>query len=195
MTDRVPGGLEAELRSLMRHADAEAEAERQEIEYETDRAEVKRQDLADRAVWSMMSGERWRITFGRREVEGQIVHVGQNFVGLQDGYGNLHDVVLAAAGPIRVVETRVNEGRAPTTFRPATFRARLLGLEQSHLVELSGGGGLWAVTGVVESVNHDHLELTEPSGNTCLTPIDVIDYLGRPATDPRTRQRRPTHQR
>ena len=165
-----------------------ADEELAEIEYETERAELKRQDLTARSMQAMMEGERWQVSLGGRVVEGRVVHAGQNFTGFEDRHGNLHDVVHRAIAVIRVVKTDPRQGRAPTTLRPATFMARLLGLEQAREVELAGHDGSWAVIGVIDSVNSDHVIVTERSGETSIVAIDAIGYLGR-TLDQRRRER------
>lgn len=168
-----------EFRTMARQLRREAEAELAELEYETERAEVKQRDLTARSMLAMMEGERWQVTIGGRAVDGTVVHPGQDYVGLQDRVGNLHDVVHAAIGVIRIVEVEPAEGRAPITFRPATFRARLLSVEQVREVELGGLAGSWSLVGTIDSVNNDHLVFVERSGETSLVPLAAIGYLGR----------------
>ncbi len=168
-----------EFMALARRVRSTADEELTEIEYETDRAEQKRQDLTTRSMQAMMEGERWIVTFGPRMVEGQVVHAGQNFIGLEDRYGNLHDVRHSAMAFVRIGETDPRQGRAPTTFRPATFVARLLGLEQLRQVELGGSDGAWSAVGTIESVNSDHLVMLDQTGETLILPLDSIGYLGR----------------
>jgi hypothetical protein len=168
-----------EFRTMARQLRAEAEAELTELEYETERAEIKQRDLTARSMLAMMEGERWQVTLGTRAVDGVVVHAGQNYVGLQDRMGNLHDVVHSAIGVIRIVEVDPTAGRAPITFRPATFRARLLSVEQVREVELAGMGGAWSLLGAIDSVNSDHLVLTERNGEVSLVPLASIGYLGR----------------
>ncbi|MEL7157765.1 MAG: hypothetical protein AAFN30_14345, partial [Actinomycetota bacterium] len=128
-------------------------------------------------------GERWQVDLGARVIDGIVVHVGQNYTGLQDRAGNLHDIVHRAISLIRIAGRDGARGRAPTTLRPATFLARLLGLEQQREVELAGHGGAWAVIGVIESVNSDHVVFDERNGETAIIPLDAIGYLGRAAED------------
>ncbi|MEM8926060.1 MAG: hypothetical protein AAGD35_21350 [Actinomycetota bacterium] len=185
-----PGPLsDPEFLALARRVRRTADEELADIEYETDRAQMKRQDLTARSMQAMMEGERWQVNLGNRVIDGMVVHVGQNFTGLQDRSGNLHDVVHAAISLIRVVAEDPRQGRAPTTLRPATFMARLLGLEHRREVELAGFGGAWAVVGTIDSVNSDHLVIDERNGETSIIPIDAIGYLGRVA-DPTGRVRR-----
>ncbi|MCP4222980.1 MAG: hypothetical protein GY773_06530, partial [Actinomycetia bacterium] len=140
-----------------------------------------------RSMQAMMEGERWLVTLGQRMVEGQVVHAGQNFTGLEDRHGNLHDFRHSAMALIRVTETDPRQGRAPITLRPATFVARLLGLEQLRQVELGGSDGIWSVVGTIESVNSDHVVMVERTGETSILPLDSIAYLGR-QVDQRRRQ-------
>jgi hypothetical protein len=156
-----------------------AEQELAEIEYETERAELKREDLTARSVRAMMEGERWQVVVGPKVIEGIVVHAGMNFLGMQDRAGNLHDLVHHAIGIIRVVEHDPTMGRAPITFRPATFRARLLSLEQMRPVELAGASGSWTVMGTIESVNSDHLILSDHNQQMSLVPIDAIGSVSR----------------
>ncbi len=156
-----------------------AEQELAEIEYETERAELKREDLTARSVRAMMEGERWQVVVGPKVIEGIVVHAGMNFLGMQDRAGNLHDLVHHAIGIIRVVEHDPGIGRAPITFRPATFRARLLSLEQMRPVELAGASGSWTVMGTIESVNSDHLILSDHNQQMSLVPIDAIGSVSR----------------
>ena len=156
-----------------------AEEELAEIEYETERAEIKRQDLAARSMQAMMEGERWLLQIGPRVIEGIVVHVGMNFTGLQDRAGNLHDVVHRAISSIKFVAVEPPSGRAPITLRPATFLARLLDLEQSRELELGGVDGQWSMLGIIDSVNNDHLIVHERNGDRSIVPIDAVGYLGR----------------
>jgi hypothetical protein len=167
--------------SMARRVRQEASEELAEIEYETDRAEVKRQDFTARSMRAMMEGERWQVIVGSRTIDGVVVHPGENYVGLQDRVGNLHDVVHAALAMVRVIEVDPELGRAPMTFRPATFRARLLSLEQVREVELAGRDGSWSLLGTIDSVNIDHIQFMQRDAETTLVPIDAIGYLGRAA--------------
>ena len=180
-----------EFTSMVRRVRRTADEELAEIEHETERAQLKRQDLTARSMEAMMEGERWQVSLGSRLVEGRVVHVGQNFTGFEDRHGNLHDVVHRAMALIRIVEIDSREGRAPTTLRPATFMARLLGLEQVREVELAGSDGTWALIGTIDSVNSDHLILTERSGQASIVVIDAIGYLGRAFEQGRRKRDRP----
>lgn len=182
----VAGWSDADFWALARRVRQTAEQELAELEQETERALLKREDLTARSVRAMMEGERWQVAVGSRTVEGIVVHAAMNFLGLQDRAGNLHDVVHAAIAMIRVVEVDPTQGRAPITFRPATFRARLLSLEQLRPVELAGATGGWNLRGTIESVNSDHLVLVEPNDQVSLIPIDAIGSLSR--TPPRHRR-------
>ena len=182
-------GFDTDFRALARRVRRTADEELAEIEYETDRAELKRQDLTARSMQAMMEGERWQVNLGTRVIDGMVVHAGQNFTGLQDRAGNLHDLVHGAISLIRVASVDPGQGRAPSTLRPATFAARLLGLEQVREVELAGFGGAWSVVGTIDSVNSDHVLVDERSGERSILPIQAIGYLGR-AADHRGRTRR-----
>lgn len=182
-----------EFAALARRVRQTADEELAEIEYETERAQLKRQDLTARSMQAMMEGERWLVNAGARSVEGIVVHVGMNYTGLQDRAGNLHDIVHAAISHIRVVEIEPSEGRAPITLRPATFMARLLSFEQLREVEVGGRDGRWSVEGTIESVNSDHLTVVARSKEVSVIPIASVGYLGRAAPDHRRhdRYRRP----
>jgi len=181
-----------EIINLARRVRRTADEELAEIEYETERAEQKRQDLTARSMQAMMEGERWLVTIGQRAVEGRVVHAGQNFTGLEDRTGNLHDVVHAAIAVIKITEVDPRQGRAPITLRPATFLARLLGLEQTREVELSGHRANWSLLGTIDLVNSEHLIFHERSGEVSIVPIDSVGYLGRTRDDQRQR-RKQTH--
>lgn len=174
-----------EFWAMARRVRRAADEELAEIEYETDRAEQKRQDLTARGLQAMMEGERWQVCFGRRAVEGIVVHAGQNFLGLQDRAGNLHDVRHDAITTVTIVAVSPRDGRAPTTFRPASFRARLLSFEELREVEIGGRWGDWSLLGTIESVNADHLVLRERNGQNSIAPLDAIGYLSRAATTDR----------
>ncbi len=180
---------DTEFMALARRVRRTATEELAEIEYETERAELKRQDLTSRAMQAMMEGERWQLDLGARVIDGIVVHVGQDFVGLQDRAGNLHDVAYRAISLIRLAGSDATQGRAPITLRPATFIARLLGLEQQREVELAGNGSVWSVIGTIESVNSDHVVFNERNGETAVIPVRSIGYLGR-AAERRDRVRR-----
>ncbi len=92
--------------------------------------------------------------------------------------------------PYRSAVTSVDpeRSRAPTTFRPATFRGRLLALQEGRRLEV-GGAGKWALSGVIESVNVEHLLLTSSEGSEYVVPLDSIGYLIRRPTDLGRRQR------
>ena len=167
--------------AMARRVRQTAEEELAELEYETERAELKREDLTARSVRAMMEGERWQVVVGPKVIEGIVVHAGMNFVGLQDRAGNLHDLVHTAIAMIRLVEHDPPAGRTPITFRPATFRARLLSLEQLRSVELSGASGSWSLQGVIDSVNSDHVVLVDHNQQISLVPIDSIGMLSRAA--------------
>lgn len=173
-----------EFWAMARRVRQVADEELAEIEYETDRAEQKRQDLTARAIQAMMEGERWQVAVGARVVDGVVVHAGQDYVGLQDRAGNLHDIIHNAVDVIRITEVDPTTGRAPTTYRPATFRARLLDLEQRREVELGGPG--WSLVGLIDSVNSDHLIFVDRLQETAIVPIAAIHYLAR--TLPRARR-------
>jgi hypothetical protein len=189
MDDPLESISDASFWAMARRVREEATDELAEIEYETERAEVKRQDLTARSMRAMMEGERWQVGLGPRKIDGVVVHAGENYVGLQDRAGNLHDVVHAALRMIRVVEVDPSMGRAPITFRPATFRARLLGLEQVREVELGGTDGSWSLVGTIDSVNVDHLVFLQRGTETAIIPLDAIGYLSRMAS-PRGPHRR-----
>jgi hypothetical protein len=190
--DDLAALVDQEFVAIARRVRLAADEELAEIEWETERAEIKRQNLTARSLEAMMEGERWQITIGPRVVDAIVVHVGQDFTGFQDRQGNLHDVRHVALGMIRVTGRNPRQGRAPTTLRPATFVARLLGLEQLRQVELASSDGSWSVTGVLDSVNSDHVIVHERSGDTAIVPLDGIGYLRRvveerrrPLTPPR----------
>lgn len=177
--DEVSSWSDADFWAMARRVRQTAEAELAEIEYETERAELKREDLTARSVRAMMEGERWQVVVGPKVIEGIVVHAGMNFVCLQDRAGNLHDLVHDAIAMIRLVGTDPRAGRTPITFRPATFRARLLSLEQARPVELAGAGGSWSIQGIIDSVNSDHVVLVDHNGHTSLVPIDSIGTMSR----------------
>ncbi|MEM9130817.1 MAG: hypothetical protein AAF962_04065 [Actinomycetota bacterium] len=187
--DDVDPLSDTEFMALARRVRQTAGEELAEIEYETERAELKRQDLTARAMQAMMEGERWQVDLGARVIDGIVVHVGQDFTGLQDRAGNLHDVAHRAISLIRLAGRDTTQGRAPITLRPATFIARLLGLELQREVELAGNGGAWSVVGTIESVNSDHVVFNERNGETAVIPVRSIGYLGR-AAERRDRVRR-----
>ena len=168
-----------EFRALARRVRQTAERELAEIEDETDRAERKRQDLTTRGLQAMMEGERWQLTFSGRSVEAIVVHVGQNYLGFQDRAGNLHDVTHRALAIASIVAVDPRSGRAPITFRPATFRARLLTFEEIREVELGGRWGDWSLRGTIDSVNIDHLLFRERSGQETIVATEAIGYLSR----------------
>lgn len=174
-----------EFWAMARRVRQAAEEELAEIEYETERAELKRQDLTARTLQAMMEGERWLVSFGGRAVDGTVVHAGQNYVGLQDRAGNLHDVVHRAIMVITVVSIDPLSGRAPLTFRPATFRARLLSFEEVRDVEVGGRWGEWSLRGRIDSINADHLVFHERSGQVSLVPTDALGYVSRPVAEDR----------
>ncbi len=181
-----------EFWAMARRVRQAADEELAEIEYETERAEQKRQDLTTRSVQAMMEGERWQLAVGSRLIDGNVVHAGQDYVGLQDRVGNLHDVHHAAIALITITEADPRQGRAPTTFRPATLRARLLGFEQVRDLELGDRRGAWALRGRVESVNVDHLVFHEHSGQIAVAPLDAIGWISRaPQGDRRGGRRLP----
>ncbi len=181
-----------EFLALARRVRLAAEDELAEIEDETERARVKQQDLTARSMQAMMEGERWQVLIGGRTIDAIVVHVGQNFTGLQDRSGNLHDVTHAALGRIRVLGTDPTQGRAPVTLRPATFLARLLDLEERRQVELVGHGAAWSIHGELASVNRDHVVVSEAGGGMSIIPLEAIAYVGRAAEPPgRVRRLRP----
>lgn len=183
---------DAEFWALARRVRNAAAEELAEIEWETDRAEEKRQDLTARSVRAMMEGERWNVSFGSRLVDAIVVHAAQDFVGLQDRAGNLHDVHVEALSLITVTGVDPGQGRAPITFRPATFRARLLSFEQVREVELESRRGDWSLRGLIESVNVDHVVVHDRSGQVAVAPIDAIGSISRtPRLDRRGRAQRP----
>ncbi len=162
-----------------------ADEELAEIEYETERAEVKQQDMTAVALGAMMEGERWQVSFGGKLVDGLVVHVGQNYFGIQDRSGNLHDVAHRAVQLVTVVSVDHAMGRAPITFRPATFRARLLSFEQIRELELGDRTGSWSLIGTIDSVNADHVLFREKNGQRSIAPIDGIGYISRGAESDR----------
>lgn len=173
--------VDRELVAMTRRVRRLADEELAEIEYETDRAEVKRQDLTIRSMQALMEGERWQVRAGSRVMEGLVVHAGQDFVSLRDRLDNRLDVHHRAIDLVRVATTDPDQGRAPTTLRPATLVAHLLGLEQLRPVELGGVNGDWSLVGVIESVNQDHLIMIEPSGETAIVPLASIGLVVRSA--------------
>lgn len=174
-------GANEEFWAMARRVRRSAEEELAEIEYETERAELKRQDMMTVALSAMMEGERWQVSFGTKLVDGHVVHVGQNYLGLQDRAGNLHDVAHRAVQLVAVVAVDAASGRAPITFRPATFRARLLSLEEGRELEMGGRTGGWSLLGTIESVNADHVLFRERSGQRSIAPIEGIGYISRSA--------------
>ena len=174
--------------AMARRLRATAEAEMAELEWETERAEVKRSDVMARSIQAMMEGERWQVQLPGRVIDGLVVHAGQDYVGLQDRAGNLHDVAHRALSLIRLAGMTPVEGRAPITFRPATLRARLLSFESARTVELGGATEPWSVVGVIDSVNRDHLVLDEASGERSLVTLAAIGYVTR--TVPTNRRQR-----
>ncbi|MEM7337691.1 MAG: hypothetical protein AAF467_03520 [Actinomycetota bacterium] len=189
--DHDEWSAEREFAAMARRVRRTAEEEIAEIEWETDRAEQKRQDLTARSMQAMMEGERWRLQLGARSVEGIVVHGGQNFTGLQDRHGTLYDVTHAAIRTIHVVERDGALGRAPVTLRPATFFARLLGLESMRPLELFGVDGAWTCHGIIESVNSDHLVMNDAVGGETIISLNAIAWLVRRPLDERRSRPRP----
>ncbi len=183
----MSGWSDADFWAMARRVRQTAEEELAEIEWETERAELKRQDLATRSLRGMMEGERWQLSAGARVVEGQVVHVGLDFTALTDRAGNRHDIAHRAVELIRVVAVEPGAGRAPATLRPATLRARLLDLEQVAMVELASARGTWALRGTIDSVNVDHLVLVDAAGQVSVVPLDVIGTVTRVAAEHRRR--------
>jgi len=131
----VSGWSDADFWAMARRVRQTAEEELAEVEWETERAELKREDLAARSLRAMMEGERWQLSAGARVVEGQVVHVGLDFTAVADRAGNRHDIAHRAVELIRVVAVEPGSGRAPASLRPATLRARLLDLERVEVVK------------------------------------------------------------
>lgn len=183
----VSGWSDADFWAMARRVRQTAEEELAEIEWETERAELKREDLAARSLRGMMEGERWQLSAGARVVEGQVVHVGLDFTALTDRAGNRHDIAHRAVELIRVVGVEPGSGRAPATLRPATLRARLLDLEQMDVVELTSARGSWALRGTIDSVNVDHLVLVDAVGQVSVVPLDAIGTVTRITAEHRRR--------
>ncbi len=183
----VSGWSDADFWAMARRVRQTAEEELAEIEWETERAELKREDLAARSLRAMMEGERWQLSAGARVVDGQVVHVGLDFTALADRAGNRHDVAHRAVELIRVVAVEPGTGRAPATLRPATLRARLLDLEQVEMVELASARGTWALRGTIDSVNVDHLVLVDTTGQASVVPLDAIGTVTRITAEHRRR--------
>ena len=178
---------DADFWAMARRVRQTAEEELAEIEWETERAELKREDLSARSLRAMMEGERWQLVTGPRVVEGQVIHVGLDFSSLLDRAGNRHDIPHRAIELIRVVALDPGTGRAPATVRPATFRARLLDLEQLEVVELASARGSWALRGTIDSVNVDHLALVDGADQVSVVPIDAIGCVTRVPVEHRRR--------
>ena len=174
-----------EFVAMARRVRRTADEELSEIEYETERAELKRQDLTVRAIQAMMEGERWQLQVGPRLVDGLVVHAAQDFTSIEDRHHNVHDIPHRSIGVIRVVAVEPQRGRAPASLRPATLVAHLLGLEQQREVELAGPDGAWSVTGTIDSVNRDHVVVIDRTGEHSIIPLDSIGYVGRPAGERR----------
>lgn len=183
----VSGWSDADFWAMARRVRQTADEELAEIEWETERAELKREDLAARSLRAMMEGERWQLSAGARVVEGQVVHVGLDFTAVADRAGNRHDIAHRAVELIRVVAVEPGTGRAPATLRPATLRARLLDLEQVEMVELASARSTWALRGTIDSVNVDHLVLVDTAGQTSVVPLDAIGTVTRVAAEHRRR--------
>ena len=181
------GWSDADFWAMARRVRQTAEEELAEIEWETERAELKREDLAARSLRGMMEGERWQLSAGARMVEGQVVHVGLDFTAVTDRAGNRHDIAHRAVELIRVVAVEPEAGRAPATLRPATLRARLLDLEQVDMVELASARGTWALRGTIDSVNVDHLVLVDSAGQVSVIPLDAIGSVTRVGAEHRRR--------
>jgi hypothetical protein len=185
----VSGWSDADFWAMARRVRQTAEEELAEIEWETERAELKREDLAARSLRAMMEGERWQLSAGARVVEGQVVHVGLDFTAVADRAGNRHDIAHRAVELIRVVAVEPGSGRAPASLRPATLRARLLDLEQVDLVELASARGSWALRGTIDSVNVDHLVLVDTTAQVSVVPLDAIGTVTRVTAEHRRRAR------
>lgn len=183
----VAGWSDADFWAMARRVRQTAEEELAEVEWETERAELKREDLAARSLRGMMEGERWQLSAGARVVEGQVVHVGLDFTALTDRAGNRHDIAHRAVELIRVVAVEPGTGRAPASLRPATLRARLLDLEQAGMVELASARATWALRGTIDSVNVDHLVLVDTAGQVSVIPLDAIGTVTRVTAEHRRR--------
>ncbi len=182
MTDSSPLGDDRELTGMLRRLRFERDQEMAELEDEAERLEAKRSDLPRLAMTAMMAGEPWGVSFGERTFDGHIVHIGDDFVGLTDQAGNLADITYRAIDYISAERRHSSPGRAPTTLRPATFRGRLLGLQEGRQLELGGAAG-WSLPGTIESVNVDHLTLTATNGHPTIIPLTSIGFiLRRPLT-------------
>ncbi len=190
MTDPNPLGDDAELTAMLRRLRHERDQELAELEDEAERLEAKQADLPRVAMKAMMAGDLWSVSFGERTFDGHVVHVGDDFVGLTDRAGNLLDVVYRAINSIAVIESKSSPGRAPTTLRPATFRGRLLALQEGRQLELLGVNGHTVADGVVMSVNADHVACRTATHDLTLVPNDaMIGALRRPEQHRRDRQR------
>jgi hypothetical protein len=179
MTDPNPLGDDPEVTAMLRRMRFERDQEMAELEDETERLEAKQSGLPRVALKAMMAGELWSVSFGERTFDGHVVHVGDDFVGLTDAAGNLLDIVYRAIDFISENQGNPPIGRAPTTLRPATFRGRLLALQEGRPLEVGGSTGSWSLTGTIESVNGDHLTLSATTGRSALAPLSSIGFTIR----------------
>jgi len=169
--------LWAMARRLRHDAHAELAAEIDAAE----RAQEELTDLTARSLRAMMEGERWGLSVGEWMIEAHVVHVGGNFVQLEDPTHNIHDLIYDALGPIRVVGVDPKAGTAPATLWPSTMRGRLLGLVGCEKVELNGWRSAqpWSLVGTIESVNQDYLRFTDTSLTEVVVPLGAIDHVVR----------------
>ena len=191
MADRDLEGSDSELAAILRQLRHERDEELAELEDETERLEVKQSDLRRVGLMAMMAGERWKVVVGERSFEGTVAHVGSDFVGLVDDVGNLFDAPFTSIGYVSSVGTEPSVGRAPTTLRPATFRGRLLGLQEHRPVEVGGLAGTWSLEGTIDSVNVDHMMLDNANGSRSVIPLASVAFIVRRPQQSRRAERPP----
>jgi hypothetical protein len=174
---------EPELDRLGARLDAEVRAERAAYEAEALRGERRARRLADLARALVERGDVVEVRAGRRAVAGVVVHAARDLLVLEVGVAGATvervDVALAAVTSLRLVERRLDGGRAPATS-PATLRARMTEHEVAGAVldvVLVDGE---EVTGVVAAAAEDHLLLEGRDGWAAL-PWPAV-ALARPAT-------------
>ena len=93
--------------------------------------------------------------------------------------GTLLDIGIGMITHISVVGLSGPLGRTPTTLRPATLRGRLLAMQEARGLEI-GGPGPWSANGTIESVNIDHLTLSQVGKTPALiVPLASIGFVLR----------------
>lgn len=173
-----PFSSDPELAAIAREFRETMRQEQIELEEMSSEFHEASMDMSFAFLELMWSGARIRVLMGEKFFEGNIVHVGKDFVQINAGPGITVDVHNAFITSVFILDRNINQGRPIVKKEPKTFVARLRELAAFPMqhVEIGSDSSTLNVNGILKMVRSDHIVVANRDKKEWLIPTGNIGY-------------------